>query len=320
MAKPKKKLVIPRWVDPLMFAVGIGLLVAVIAQYDFAEIVDKVSGMWPLVALTPVIAILWSFTATTALWLLLERRVAWRRAWWIRIVGDSYNALLPLAGYGGEPFKIRQLTRDVDAGTVMTTLIRDRVVDNAIGFLFGATEIGLGLAAYAIDARLEVGLYGYMAFCAVVGTLGMVLTRTRLPGRLGNWLASIVGGTVPERISPLPLARLAQVTLCYIGSRTLGMLEKLVLLWSLGLPHDLVTAFFVDGFCSAAGYVGFMIPQGLGVFEGATAYLIEVIIGGTGAAGVAFALARRGRMLVVGLFGILCHVGAVAWRALQRRS
>jgi hypothetical protein len=315
----KKKLVIPRWVDPVMFVVGIGLLVAVIAQYDFAEIVDKVAGMWPLVALTPLIAIAWSFTATTALWLLLDRRVAWPRVWWIRIVGDSYNALLPLAGYGGEPFKIRQLTRDVDGGTVMTTLIRDRLVDNAIGFMYGGTEIALGLAAFVLDPKLEVGLFGYLAACVVLGTFGMVLTITRLPGRLGSWLANIVGGTVPEKIEPLPRARLAQVTLCYLGSRTLGMLEKLVLLWSLGLPHDLVTAFFVDGFCSAAGYVGFMIPQGLGVFEGATAYLIEVIIGGTGAAGVAFALARRGRMLVVGLFGILCHVAAVARNALQRR-
>jgi hypothetical protein len=316
----KKKLVIPRWVDPLMFAIGIAILVAVFAQYDFAEILDKVSGMWPLVALTPGIAIAWSFTATTALWLLLDGKVAWPRVWWIRIVGDSYNALLPLAGYGGEPFKIRQLTRDVDAGTVMATLIRDRLVDNAIGWLYGGTEIALGLAAFVLDAKLEVGLGIYLAVCAVLGTLGMVLTVTRLPGRLGSWLANIVGGTVPERITPLPRARLAQVTVCYLGSRTLGMLEKLVLLWSLGLPHDLVTAFFVDGFCSAAGYVGFMIPQGLGVFEGATAYLIEVIVGGTGAAGVAFALARRGRMLVVGLFGISCHVAAVAWRALHRRT
>jgi hypothetical protein len=236
--------------------------------------------------------------------------------YWIRIVGDSYNALLPLAGFGGEPFKIRQLSRDVDTGTVMATLIRDRLVDNSIGWLYGGTEIALGLTAYAVDARLEVGLLGYLVFCVVVGTLGMVLTRTRVPGRIGGWLASLVGGTTPERIEPLPLPRLAQVTLCYLGSRTLGLCEKVVLLWSLGLPHDLVTAAFVDGFCSAAGYVGFMIPQGLGVFEGATVYLVGVI-GGPGAAGVAFAFARRGRMLVVGVFGILCHVVAVALRPLR---
>jgi hypothetical protein len=139
-----------------------------------------------------------------------------------------------------------------------------------------------------------------------------------VPGRIGGWLASLVGGTTPERITPLPLGRLLQICLCYIGSRSLGLLEKVVLLWSLGLPHDLVTAAFADGFTSAAGYVGFMIPQGLGVFEGATVKLVG-IIGGVGANGVAFAFARRGRMLVVGLFGIMLHVVAVAWNWLRRR-
>jgi hypothetical protein len=315
--KPKPKLKIPWWVDPIMVVIGVGLVIYVVMQFPFDDIMDAVRGMFPAVALTPLIALAWFCTSTTAMWLLLDRRVAWSRVLWIRLVGDSYNALLPLAGYGGEPFKIVQLSRDVDMGTVMATLIRDRLVDNAIGFLYGGTEIACGLAVYAVDSRLEVGLFGYLVACLLLGIAGMVLTRTRVPGRIGGWLANIVGGTAPDRISPLPWPRLAMITVCYLGSRTLGMLEKLVLLWCLGLPHDLVTAAFVDGFCSAAGYVGFMIPQGLGVFETATVYLVGVL-GGPGAAGVAFAFARRGRMLVVGLFGISLHAFAVAWRAIRR--
>ena len=314
--KPKRQVKIPRWVDPLMFAIGLGLLVYVVSLYPFDDIVDAIARMWPTVALTPFIALAWFYASTTAMYLLLDRRVGWFRVLWIRLVGDSYNVLLPLAGFGGEPFKIRQLSRDVDTSTVMATLIRDRLVDNAIGWLYGGTEIAIGLTAYTVDAALEVPLIGYLVFCVVVGTLGMVLTRTRVPGRLGGWLRTSSAAPRRTASSRCRCAGSSGV-LGYLGSRSLGLLEKVVLLWSLGLPHDLVTAAFADGWTSAAGYVGFMIPQGLGIFEGATIKLVN-IIGGLGANGVAFAFARRGRMLVVGLFGIMFHVVAVAWRAIRR--
>jgi hypothetical protein len=201
----------------------------------------------------------------------------------------------------------------------MATLIRDKIVDNAVGWLYGSTEMTIGLTVYAVDPRLETGLVIYIVVFAVLGLSSLVLTRTRVPGKIGGWMAKIAGGVAPEQIEPLPWGTLVQVAACYIGSRTLGLLEKVTLLWALDLPHDLATAAFVDGFISAAGYVGFMIPQGLGVFEGATAYLIA-IIGGPGAAGIAFAFARRGRMLVIGLFGVFLHVVAIARNAIRRAT
>jgi hypothetical protein len=309
---------LPRWIDKALLAVGLALLVYVVSRFPFADILAAVERMWPGVLLTPLIALSWFSTSTTAMYLLLEGRVPWLRILWIRLVGDSYNALLPLAGFGGEPFKIRQLSYTVEPATVMTTLIRDRIVDNAIGFLYGATELTLGLMMYTVPASLKVGLVGYILFCAFIGTTGMALMLTHLPGRLGGWIAKLLADVSTDQIRPLPVGRLLKITACYIGSRTLGLLEKVVLLWVLGLRHDLVTAAFVDSFLSAAGYVGFMIPQGLGVFEGATVYIVGVI-GGPGPAAVAFAFGRRGRMLVVGLFGVSLHLAALAKNALAPR-
>ena len=81
----------------------------------------------------------------------------------------------------------------------------------------------------------------------------------------------------------------------------------------------MATVAFVDSFLNAAGYIGFFIPQGLGVFEKASDYVFGVIGGASvGPAGVAFALARRGRMLVVSVLGVLAHV--VFGRMMRKRA
>ncbi|HEX7836623.1 MAG TPA: lysylphosphatidylglycerol synthase domain-containing protein [Kofleriaceae bacterium] len=317
--KPKQGLRIPKWVDKVFVVAGLALLVYVLSRYPIGDIRTAVSTMWPGVLVTPLIALAWFCCGSTPLYLLLDRRVAWRRVLWIRLVGDSYNALLPLAGFGGEPFKIRQLTMSVDPGFVMTTLIRDRIVDNAIGFLVSAASVAIGLTAYTLDGRLTAGLIGYAIVCGVLGILALALGVTRLPGRVGGWMAKVVSAGPPEQIERLSASRLLFASLWCLGARALGLLEGAVLLRLLDLPHDFATILFVDGVLNAAGYIGFMIPAGLGVFEGATVYVLAVI-GATGPLAIAFALARRGRMLVVSLFGISLHLGAMVRRTVAPRG
>jgi len=310
---------IPHWVDKALLVAGLVLFGYVISRYPLGQIESAVASMWPGVALTPLIALSWFAFGSSSLYLLLDRKVRWLRVLWIRLVGDSYNSLLPFAGFGGEPFKVRQLGRSLAPADVMATLIRDRIVDNAMGFAFGATELAIGLTGYAVDARLRVALIGYIAVCGVLGVLGIALVRTRLPGKLGGWLASLLGGTAPDQIMPLPVARLVQAIACCLVARTLGVLEKLTLLWVLGERHDLVTAAFVDGMLNAVGYVSFMVPQGLGVFEGTSVFVLG-IVGAPGPLAIAFALAGRGRMLVVGLFGVSLHLAAIARDAITDRA
>jgi hypothetical protein len=317
-AQRSRGLRVPRWVDKLLLGAGLALFAYVVSRYPLGRIEAAVAAMWPGVALTPLIALSWFAAGSSALYLLLDRRVRWWRVLWIRLVGDSYNSLLPFAGFGGEPFKVRQLSKSLEPADVMATLIRDRVVDNAMGFVFGAAELAVGLTGYGVDARLHVALIGYIAACAVLGAAGIALVRTRLPGRIGGWLARLLGDAAPERITPLPVGRLVRAVACCFAARTLGVLEKLTLLWVLGLPHDLVTAAFVDGMLNAVGYVSFMIPQGLGVFEGTSVFVLG-IVGAPGPAAIAFALAGRGRMLVVALFGVSLHLAAIARDAIVRR-
>jgi len=304
---------IPRWLDKILLAAGLALLAYVISQFSLTDIANSVRAMWPAVLLTPLIALCWFCTGTTALYLLLERGIGWWRLLWIRLVGDNYNALLPLAGLGGEPFKLRQLAATLPLPFVMSTFVRDRILDNVVGFTWSACGCIIGLASFDLDERVSVALTGYSAVAICIGVFGTTLVLTRLPGKLGRWLAKLLGDAAPEDIEPMSLARVFVVLFWYACSRALGLLEKVALLWALGAPHDLASAAFVDGFLAASGYISFLIPQGLGVFEGVTVYTLG-IIGAPGGAGIAFALARRGRMLVVGLFGIALHLAAIARR------
>jgi len=70
---------------------------------------------------------------------------------------------------------------------------------------------------------------------------------------------------------------------------------------------DITTAAFVDSALNAAGFVGFAFPQGVGVFEGSSVYLLGCL-GVSAPAALAFALARRGRMLLVSLSGVVVHL------------
>jgi hypothetical protein len=316
-ARPQARKRLRRWVDRAFLLFGLALLAYVLSRYQFREIAQAVASMGVGIALTPLIALSWFIPSTSALYLLIDRRVPWARILWIRVVGDSYNSLLPLAGFGGEPFKIRQLSATLDSTTVMTCLIRDRIVDDSIGFLFGALELVIGLAAYRVGTSIRAALMVYILVCALIGAIGMGLVLTRVPGRVGGWIARLLADTSPEQIQPLPLWRLLAVTAWRVAGRLLALLEKVVLLWLLGLPHDVATAMFVDSFLSAAGYISFMIPQGFGVFEGASVYVLG-IIGASGPAAIAFALARRGRMLVVGLLGVSLHLLGLAGTALLR--
>src|SRR5262249_5707043 len=117
------RLRVPRWLDSTLLAVGLGLLVYIVSHYPLGDIARSCATLWPLVALTPLIALGWFATNTNVLHVLLNRRVPWLDLLFIRLVGDSYNALLPLAGFGGEPFKVRQLGHYVDSPTAASALI-----------------------------------------------------------------------------------------------------------------------------------------------------------------------------------------------------
>ena len=302
------------------FVVALGLLAYVVTRAPLGRIADACTGMGSAVLLAPVIAATWIATRTRTLELVLARAVAWRALLRVRIVGDGYNALVPAAGLAGEPFKVRQLVRWLPADRAVAGLVRDRFVDNALGLLFSAAGVAVGLPRVAIPAVARGALWTYAGIAAVAGVIMLAVAVTRVPGRLGavanRWTRD--GGHAPE---PLPVAFAVRAVGWALATRVLQTLETTLLLACIGAPVSLSSVLLVDGVLNAAGFVGFLMPQGLGGVEGAAVYILGAL-GSPVAAATAFALARRGRVLVVGGAGIALHLGGElrAWFSAARAT
>lgn len=298
---------VTRWANRLALAAGAGLLVYVLTRFPFRDVVDACIAVGPFVLVTPLIALGWFACNTWALHVLLERRVRWRDLMWNRLVGDGYNSLLPLGGVGGEPWKLRHLTQFVETDRALAALIRDRVLENAVGLILTGAAIGATMTAYALPVALHTALLGYTLISIVVGVLGLGFVMTELPGRAGKLAGRWLGGAATAPPSALPLRNFLLAALWCLAGRIVGFAEIGSLLWGLGFGVDPVAILFLDSVLTAAGFISFAIPQGLGVIEATTVHLFGVM-GFPGSPAIAFAFARRGRMLLVSLAGIGLHL------------
>lgn len=289
------------------FVAALLLFAFVVTRQPIGRIADACAAMGPAVLLAPLIASTLIATRARTLQMVLARSIAWRDLLRIRVVGDGYNALVPAAGLAGEPYKLRRLARWLPADRALTGLFRDRFVDNALGLLFSAAGIAIGLPRVAIPAVASGALWTYAGIAALAGLCMLAIAVTRLPGRLGRianrWTRD--RGHAPE---PLPLALAARAIAWAFATRVLQTLETALLLGCIDAPVSIPSVLLVDGTLNAAGFVGFLMPQGLGVVEGTAVYILGAL-GSPAAAATAFALARRGRVMLVGAAGIALHLG-----------
>ncbi len=292
------------WLVRAWLVLGLALFVYVLTRTPFSQIVAAVSAMGPLVVLSPLIAALWFATRTSALSVVLGGGVPWRELYALRWIGDGYNGILPLAGVGGEPFKLRILGRHLSTEVALTGLVRDRLIDNGLGFIVSAAFAALGIALLDHPPGTK-GLVIYAAIAMPVGTALLLLMVTRAPGRLGTFVAKLVAGPHLEP-APLPRRALVRALGWFALTRILQACETTLLLHLVGLPTDLATILFVDGALNAAGFVGFVMPQGLGVVEGAAVFALTGL-GASVPEATAFALIRRGRVIVCGIIAVALH-------------
>jgi hypothetical protein len=293
-----------RWLVRVWLVVGLGLFAFVLSRTPFADMLRAVAAMGPVIALSPVIAAAWFATRTCALSAIVAHAAPWATLYGLRWIGDGYNGVIPLAGVGGEPFKLRILDRYLAVEASLAALVRDRLIDNGLGFAVSAACCALGVLLLAEPAAArELLIYAAVAF--PLGLVMLALMITRVPGRLGTLVARAFGGATHEP-APLPLVAFGRALAWFVLTRVLQACETTLLLDLVGAPVSLATVLYVDGALNAAGFLGFMLPQGLGVVEGAA----QVVLVGLGVPLVdatAFALVRRGRVIACGVIALVVH-------------
>lgn len=303
-------------------AAGLALLGLVIAQVDAAEVWARARmigwiGMALVIALYAAAFAIDSFTWQMAMaGVPLNARWLWR-AFKVRMVGETFNNVLPAAGMGGEPVKAMLLNKHYGIGYREGTasIILGRTINMVSQMLFLA--VGLGVVWFSalpghFKTMAGVGLLGFVAATAVF----FYAQRLRVASLTGTWLGRRSWSRrindilhhiqdMDERLIHFYTrnrARFAAAIALAFVNWVGGVAEIYVMMLFLGHPVSFAEAWMIEAAVQLVRTAGFLIPATIGVQEGAF-FLVCGLVTGQPALGVAVALLRRGRELVWLLLG-----------------
>lgn len=302
--------------------VGTALAAILIGRSEYGDILNAfrtlgVSGFLALVgvhlALIVLMGVSWSVLGSPP-----------RRAFvWARLVRDGAAEVLPLSQIGGFVLGARAL---VLAGAAPAFASASTVVDvtlELVAQLF-YTLLGLGLLAWLKPgSAIEGPAIASVAAMAVLASL-FVLAQRRGVGAVERVLTKLGGALLGPRppggaslrhsiaeIHRRPGRLVAGIALHLLAWVLVGG-ETWIILSFIDAKLGLAEALVIDSLLSGLRSMAFMVPQALGVQEGAYV-LLGALFGVPAEAALAMSLIRRARDLTIGAPAL------IAWQVIEGR-
>jgi len=297
---------------------GVALLWLLLRQTDMTPILAAssrvgLSGMAWVLALYAV-----SFAADVASWQLtfagMDRGLVWaRRLYVIRMIGEAYNNITPMASLGGEPIKAWLLKQNHgvsyrDAGVALvlakTTSMVAMVLFVAVGFflvllstdLTGAHKTLAGISLVMLTG--SIAAFFLMQHWKLSTFAATRLGRTRLGERLARVLSALQDMDLMfARFYAEHRGALCWSTAWAMVSWLLGVAEIYLIFQLIGHPISWGDAWIIESMVQLVRTATFFIPAGLGSQEGALMLGCGALTGLPGL-GMSVALVRRSRELV----------------------
>ncbi len=294
---------------------GLGLLSFLLYQTDLSSLGQHVLSLGALGLLVVLLTYFLAFAADSLSWQLAIPSVGLNARWLtrlfiVRMVGEAWNNITPLAGMGGEPVKAVLLKRYHGLGyrEAAASLLLARTTNLiallpflGIGFwlLLGDPRIAstygllaaMGLAALATGVVL-LYLVQRLRLSSLAGTR---VVRSRLGSRLSHGLKHIkdIDERLVEFYTRAP-QRFAGALALAIFNWALGAVELFWVMWFVGEPISFADAWIIEAVAQLVRVGTFFIPASIGAQEG----ILVVIVGaltGNPVLGLAVALIRRVR-------------------------
>lgn len=309
-------------------AVGLGLLGLVLAHTDLHALWEQTLQIgWVGLALVLLLHV-FSFGADALGWHLtlpsVPMELAWlKRLYAVRLIGEAFNYVTPLAGMGGEPVKAVILKKYHGLGyhesgasllLAKTCNLLGLVVFLAIGLLLAVGDprvpplyqslaatgfflLALGIILFFLVQRFSLSTHA-----------GHRLTRTRLGHRLGQRLERALASVrdVDERLLRFYAGhggRFAGSLGAGLAAWIIGTFEVYVALEFLGHDAHLADAWVIEAVAQLVRAATFFIPASIGAEEGAFMVSSAALLGDP-VLGVALAVIRRIREIVWILWGL----------------
>ncbi|MBV8099192.1 MAG: flippase-like domain-containing protein [Verrucomicrobia bacterium] len=245
---------------------------------------------------------------------------------WIRWVGGSVNDLLPSARLGGDILTARLATirgglpPTLAAGVAivnMTVSVTMRILVTIAALLLIASVSGLAkLYVPTIVAGLTalaaiIGFYLVQRFGFFRLITGVVSRLRTLP----KWSLAIQSGanfddTVRRLYSRIPA--LLVCALFWTASWLVGCVETWVALFAFGIQTNFIVALIVETAGQSVRSIFFIIPAGLGIFEGGMVMICS-LLGISGDVALALSLIRRAQE------ALFSGPGLIIWQFIEAR-
>lgn len=295
-------------IDPIVFyLLGVVILTLLILKMDVSVVAQSLSAVGNQVFLVFSIAILWILANTMCIRTLVRSKVPFHDLLYNQMVGDAYGNIIPAAGLGGEPFKIRHLTNWLDWQTASKAVVTDRFIHAITGMLFSSLMVALTLIFVDIDTVYRLPLT-IVAIVFGVGGLGVIaLALTSAPSHVAGFFLKKLQIVKDFRNEPTPSGRFFVAFFFKFTGRVFNLLEIYAIFALLGFDPSVIELVAVAGLIATSATLFVIIPQGLGVNEAGISTALD-FLGYASSLGLTFGLIRRARMIFWALFGIGMHL------------
>lgn len=321
---------------PLIIACALGgtaLLLTLVLTSSPAAIVSIIAGSaLPLAAASVYRAVPLSLYAVS--WRLLiapENRPRSSTLLRLRWIGESVNALLPVAQVGGDVARARLLAQQGAPGPVAAaSMVADLGMGAASQVVFTAT----GAVAFSVHGSLGALSRGIVIVCVALaaGTGALVFVARVGTARIVRRLPLLRGllahaDTVDRALADIG-ARRADMSLSF-AVHLVGWFAQVFETWLIldliGAPISAAGALAIESLALAARSAVFVVPGGVGVQEGAL-MLLAAPFGIAAPVALSLGLIKRMREVVVGAPAVIAwsiaerHLLDRLWRRLTRRK
>jgi len=302
-----------KWPALLGVLIGAGLAIGLIASNDVGKIADLiVSAGWGLLL---VIGLRIPQTAASAVgWRILvdQQGPGFPVYFLLRWIREGVNALLPVAGVGGDLVRARLLTlRGISLKTAAAASAVDLSLEMASQIVF--SMIGVAVLVFLQPNVSATGfIVGVIIFGAVTAISFMVAQRHGLFHHIERLLVKISAREGWEGLGDITGLNRAVIAIYHdpqrlwtsgawhLASWIFGVFEIWAALHILGIQVSLAEALVIESLGQAVRGLGFAIPGALGVQEGGFV-LVCSIFGIPAEQALALSLVRRIRDLAHGV-------------------
>jgi hypothetical protein len=285
------------------FLVGLGILGILISKMPLGEVMESMHSVGFNALWVFAVAPLWFLANTMALSRLIQHRVGFFNLLYNQLVGEAMNTVVPLAGIGGEPFKVKHLSRWLSIGEASQAIVLDRLIHAVSGLIYSSAVLFITIYLVPFSASLKLSMILAGGLLGILGLTLMFFSLSKVPSQLTHFILKRFSSFEVLRQQKLPKSTFAACLGYKLLGRVINLIEIYLILRLLGIAVTPGRLAIIAAFIAASSLLINVIPQGLGVAEAGITGAFS-LIGLAPHLGLTFGLIRRARIIFWALLGV----------------